>query len=168
MATKVDKATPAAPKGAAGVDDLDVLQPDREITVGGRKVVVREFRFFEGLRLRAAHKPFFDELFVLFNDAAAPPGFDDVALVLGAHQQAVADMVALSTDTDAGWVLGLGDQDGDALLVTWWLVNAGFFVRGLLRRAAQRRVAVSPSAGPASTTSSSPQATSAAPTTSDG
>jgi hypothetical protein len=167
MATKVDKATPAAAKAAVGVDDLDVLQPDRAITVAGRRITVREFRFFEGLRLRAQHAPFFDDLYALFTSAATPPGFEQVALVLGAHQGAVADMVALATDTEAEWVLGLGDADGDSLLVTWWLVNAGFFVRGLMRRAAQQRLAARPSDGPASTTSSSPQDTSEVPTSSD-
>lgn len=170
MARKVTKAggAPAAPKGAAGVNDVEILSPDQEITIDGRVVLVREYRFFEGLKLRARARPFFDDLYSLFVLAGPAPSFDDVSDLLGEHEAAVVDMVALSTGCEPEWIRGLDDQDGDTLLVTWWLVNAGFFIRRVMRRAAQERLAsASQSAGPASSTLLSQPDTSVPPTTSE-
>lgn len=168
MAEKVSKGkTPAAPKGAAGANDLDVLQPDREITIDGRLVTVREYRFWEGLKMRAAAKPFFDGLYALFDQASVAPSFDDVADLLGEHQDAVVSMVAQATGCEPAWIRELDDQDGDALMLTWWMVNAGFFIRRVMRRAAQARFAQgNQPAGPASTTPSSQPGTFEAPTSS--
>lgn len=169
MARKLEpQQSPAAPFGAAGANDLAVLQPDHEITIAGEVITVREYRFFEGLKLRAKAKPFFDDLYALFDQSAAAPSFDDVCDVLGRHEQAVVDMVAQASGCNEAWIRALDDQDGDALLLTWWLANAGFFIRRVMRRAAQARFAsASQSAGDGSSTSSSPADTSASPLTSE-
>lgn len=159
---------PAAPQGAAGANDLEILQPDRVVTIAGQVITVHEYRFFEGLRIRALSAGFFNDLYALFKVGGAAPSFDDVTDLLVDHEDAVVAMVAQASDCDPEWIRGLDDQDGDALMVAWWLTNAGFFIRRVMRRAAEAHLAKrpNPSAGPASSTSSSPPDTSAGPTTS--
>ncbi len=129
--------------------------------------MVREYRFFEGLQMHAQAKGFFEDLYAMFEQSSAAPSFDDVADLIGAHQDDVVKMVATSTGCEPEWILGLDDQDGDALMLTWWLANAGFFIRRVMRRAAAAQIApVNRSAGLESSTTSSPLDTSRPQTTS--
>lgn len=161
--TQADK---AAPKGAAEVNDLDTLNPDREIHIDGRVITLRQYRFFEGLDQRARNKPFFDDLYRMFEEHKAPPSFDDVLDVVALHPDAVIEMVVDSAGVEAAWVRELEEYDGERVMLAWWTANVGFFIRRVLRRAAAQRLA-SPSAGPASSTPSSPPDTSEPPPTSE-
>lgn len=154
MAKKVDKEKPnaSAEKHAAGSDDLEILQPDYTLVIGGQTVTVREYRFFEGLRLQRDEQAFFEDLYKLLSEAGSGPSFDDVLALIGDHNLSVAVMVAQSIDRDLEWVLALGEADGDALLLTWWQVNSSFFIRRVMRRALQKRLEANPSDGRASTT----------------
>lgn len=158
MARKVDSTAKQAPAAtpAAGADDLSILQPDGEIEIQGETIQVREYRFFDGLRLQQQHRAFFDALYDLLapaDPAAQAPTFDDVLALIGMHADSVQAMVALSIGKPAEWVGELSESDGDALLLTWWQVNSGFFVRRVMRRALQQRLEGSGSDGLGSTTS---------------
>ena len=159
MARRVDKpgTRKAAPKGAAAAsEDLQVMQPDGELVIQGRAITVREYRFFEGAKLQAQARPFFDGLYALFDRDGTAPSFDEIEALLGEHEDAVVRMVALASGCDADWIRELDDQDGNRLALTWWLVNSGFFIRRVLRRAAAARL----SPGVESSTPSSTPATS--------
>lgn len=167
MATKANgQQTKAAPKGAAGVNDLETLNPDREIHIDGRVITLRQYKFFEGLDQRTKNKPFFDDLYRMFEEHKGPPSFDDVLDVVALHQDAVISMVADSAGVEPAWVASLDELDGERVMLAWWTANVGFFIRRVLRRAAAQRLG-SPSAGPASSTPSSPPDTSEAPPTSE-
>lgn len=174
MASRLErKPTKPAPQGAGAVrgeekdDSLEILQPDLEIELGGVKIVVREYRFFEGLRLMAQAKPFFDDLYSTVARPGTAPSFDDITELLGKHEDIVPSLVALACDRDAAWVRALGQLDGELLLLTWWQANSSFFIRRVMRRALQARLEKAvPSAGDVSTTTSSPPITSAHPTSS--
>lgn len=160
MAKKIDRAelsAPSAPKAVEGADDLATLAPDGEITIAGEKIVVREYRFMEGLRLKVTARPFFDGLYdMLGGDQPRqddkPPSFEDVLALVVENEQIVAGMVATSVDRPLDWLEGLSEADGDALMLTWWSVNSGFFFRSVFRRAMQTRLAAKPHDGHASTT----------------
>jgi hypothetical protein len=156
MARKVTadgNGAPAAPKEAAGADDLQVLSPDVTLTIGDEQVTVHEYRFFEGLALRAQAQPFFDDLYTMLGyGAQPPPSFDDLEMVAANHMAVVMSLVALSVKRPVAWVSALGDADGSALFMTWWQVNSGFFIQRVMRRAMQERLNANPSAGHASTT----------------
>lgn len=155
MARKVDPKDDQAPaaKAAAGTDDLSILAPDDEITIGDETIKVREYRFFESLRLQSDEQPWFQALYHMLAEAKRPPTFDDVLELVGKHSDAVERMVALSTGRPVEWVQALGESDGDRLLLTWWQVNSDFFVRRVMRRALQKRLEGSGSDGLGSTTS---------------
>lgn len=152
MARKVDRDQAPAGKPAAGADDLAILQPDGRLTIAGEEITVREYRFFEGLRLQAEEKPFFDDLYALLAGGVTPT-FDGVLQIISEHSTSVISMVALSCDRTFEWVEGLGEADGDALLLTWWQVNSAFFIRRVMRRALLKRFeGQNPFDGHASTT----------------
>jgi hypothetical protein len=111
-------------------DDLNVLAPDREITVGGETVMVREYSFGEQLR----HGALLAEL----TEALRPVKSTDADFVnrllniLVEHQARMLDAIALSIGRDRAWIEALSGVEGEALALTWWQVNQGFFVRRLM------------------------------------
>ncbi|MDR1063027.1 MAG: hypothetical protein LBL48_03720 [Azoarcus sp.] len=115
-------------------DDLDVLAPERAIMVGGETVTVREYSFGEQLKhgallseLTGALRP---ALSHATSGGAQQPG--DLLDALAAHSDEVLAAIALSVDRPVEWVAALSGEDGEALALTWWGVNMGFFVRRLV------------------------------------
>lgn len=156
----------AAPQGAAVASDIAIMAPDTEVEIAGESLLVREYRFFDGLKLAAKHRAFIDALAALLS---SPSTFDDILAVLVEHEASTQEMVAASAGVSVEWLKQLREHDGDQLMLVWWEVNSGFFIRRAMRKAVQARLAAgSPSDGGASTTTSSPGATSEASTSSDG
>lgn len=148
MATKLGKSekakTTSAP-ASAGADDLEVLEPNAALPVGDRKVVVREYGFVEGLRVRAFMRPFTSDLVALFesgSDVLTEDVMDLIAqhlvLVRQAMAQSIADPGEDYRQEDITWINSLSDADGDILANTWWGVNGLFFVRQAVRRTAEK------------------------------
>ncbi|SIQ30950.1 DUF6631 family protein [Marinobacterium stanieri] len=139
-------------------DDLEVLNPERELTIQGEVITVREYGFVEGLKIRPIAQPFIESLNQVFK--AGDLSTEAVLMAVGEHVDAVLQLVAISADVELEWVHQLGDSDGQNLLMTWWGVNGPFFVRALQTRAitelmeAQRK-ANRHSDGPTSTPTSS-------------
>lgn len=138
MARKVDrnKKSPSAPP-ARGADDLAVMMPNLPITVAGRALVVREYGFDDGLRVRALMAPLTRDLGQMFTSGEEAL-VEDIMDLLGAHVDRVRQAIAISTGTDVAWVAALGDTDADLLLNAWWGVCGLFFVRQVMRRSAER------------------------------
>ncbi|UQY32654.1 hypothetical protein K8U54_12960 [Pseudomonas fulva] len=118
----------AASAADAGANDLEVLHPDRPVTIAGREVVVREYGFIEGQRLLPMLKPFLDDLkTLLVNDE--PLRIGDVQTFLGCHIDAITEAVAIAADVDQEWMASLNQDEGQTLLMIWWSVNGPFYVR---------------------------------------
>lgn len=122
------------PEQAGEARELEVLFPDREIRVAGQTVTVRELRFAEQLRHHHRLAPLAAAL------AEAEPtelgGLDSVNRIydlLAAHEEQVIALVAVCCDRDEEWVRELPAADGENLLLTWWGVNNGFFIRRVWR-----------------------------------
>ncbi|WP_223871540.1 DUF6631 family protein [Candidatus Dactylopiibacterium carminicum] len=128
-------------KAAAPADDLAVLFPDREITVAGVQLTVRELTFEEQVAHHAVLADLADALGAIPPDALQTESGVNVVLdVLAAHWEGVRGLVAISTGQPLDWIRALGGEDGENLALTWWAVNQGFFMRRLLRPALMRRV----------------------------
>lgn len=148
-------AAPESRSSSDGRDDLAILHPERVIRVAGREVTVREYGFVQGLRIQAAAAPIISAL------ADAAEGRFDVEAVLAilaAHPAELVALIAAATELAPAEIEALPDDEGQLLMLTWWTVNAGFFVRRVAMRVAPR-IAAAPSAGATSTPSSSPPAT---------
>lgn len=139
-----------------GEDDLAILYPDREVSIAGEKIVMREYGFVEGMRLHPLYAPMLHELAQI----AGRDGVDLSALqcVIGAHADDVSTLIATACDRDVAWVRGLNDADGQQLFLTWWLVNKDFFIRRIVQ-AVQVAAMQRASRGGASTPPSSPTIT---------
>jgi hypothetical protein len=141
----------------AGADDLEILHPEREATIAGRRLVVREYGFIEGLRLRPLMQSLLDDLHQLLEQGGDAFTLEAIESVLGTHTDEVIELMAIAADVEPNWVATLNDQDGMHLLHLWWTVNGPFFVRrSIARLQAERVAAASRTAGATSTPPSSP------------
>lgn len=139
---------------AEGADnELDVLHPEQTLQVGGRTVTVREYSFVEGLRIEAKVRPLVQGL-----DAMAAedgPAIDRLYALMAENHELVLELVAQACGQPLDWVRGLGDEDGQSLLMAWWSANARFFLRRLiLRRAAEQEQSRARDGAPSSPRSS--------------
>lgn len=123
---------PPKAKKAPGAD-LDVLHPNREAHIAGRKIVLREYGFVEGLRLRPLIRPFTDDLYTVFRQGTSP-GYEEILDIIGRHADTVLELAAVAADVEVEWVRKLSSADGDLLLLLWWGANSPFFIQNLLRR----------------------------------
>lgn len=114
-------------------DELTILHPEREVHVGGRKVVIREYGFIEGMRLRVKARPFIDALYAIMKDSV-DFGYEQVLDVLSQFNDDVLAMAAQAADVEKSWVEKLDPAEGDAFLLVWWAVNQDFFYQGVYRR----------------------------------
>lgn len=144
MARKVKPRTPAeAP------DDLLVLQPNRTLPIGERAVTVREIGFFESLSLH-------DPIAALVGDLVeqTEDGSIDLArlhLVCAKQPAATVALLAQACDQPAEWVQALPGAHGDLLLLTFWAINADFFLQRVLAALELKRaapVATGPASSP--------------------
>jgi hypothetical protein len=136
------------PRATAGSPhDLAVLQPNRTLPVGGRTVTVREIGFFESLSLH-------DPIAALVADLVeqTEDGSVDLARLHQVCAQQPAATVALlakASDQPPEWVRALPAAHGDLLLLTFWAVNADFFLQRVLAALELKRAAPA-ATGPAS------------------
>ena len=157
-------------------DELEVLFPDREVTVrdpdSGAPVTltVREYRFLEGLEATASARPLVAALAELVSDPDEDEGPDALAIeaALAAHAATWLELVARACGRDAAWLARLGDADGRALSEAMWAANGGFFLRRVVVQVTARTKAreESPCRSTACSTPSSVPATGAATSTS--
>lgn len=131
MATKIDQKKEANAIGQE-VSELEVLFPDREISIAGRTLVVRELRFSEQLKWQSL----LNEVAENFDQVNADDEnfFDHVLATLGAYADRLLDIVAICCDQSREWIDSLPANQGEELLFTWWAVNNHFFIRRLLRK----------------------------------
>lgn len=151
--------TPDAPAGASApppaaapaADEVAILMPDVPLVVGGRSLVMREYRFGESLEVASVAAPLIADIARTIADAA--PRYDQVRPLFARHRALVMQLVARAADVDPAWVSGLGRAEGELLVNTWFTVNCGFFVHeaAVLALEARRH-----EAAPAGHTSSSP------------
>lgn len=169
MATKKQgtiKAT-KSPKAAKPQEDLQVLSPDREITVAGKKVLVREYAFIEGLRIRAAAKPLIEDLQKLLEHDSRITDYIDI---IADHQALAIELMAISSGLTADEITALSDNDGLLLADVWWTVNGPFFMRAVWRKMDLEKMLKGRAGQTLSSTSSAPgtdTATSSTATQSD-
>lgn len=119
-------------------EELEILIPEREITVAGKTVTVREFSFMEGLRLAVVVSPMVSDMEALFSDSKAEVDVMTLQTLFANHSDALMKLMAVATSLDASVIEGLNDNDGQLLLMTFWAVNKGFFVNRLIMRRAVR------------------------------
>jgi hypothetical protein len=132
MARKIDNKPRSKQKNAAA-DEIDILHPERIATINGRQIVVREYGFIEGMRLRPLMQPFLDDLFQAMK-AGQPANYQQALDIIAAHIDAVIELAAVAADVETEWIKTLSDHDGQHLLMLWWGANCSFFMQRNLSR----------------------------------
>lgn len=141
MARRVKRAKPQT-------DELAILQPSRTLPLGDRSVRVRELGFFESLRLNESIAALVGDLVQLTDDGNVDLG--RLHRVCALHPDATVELLAQASDQSVGWVHSLNAAHGDLLLLTFWAVNADFFLQRLLSTLELQRQAQPETTGPAS------------------
>ena len=116
--------------------EIEVLFPERTLTIGAEPVVLREFSFLEGMRLNSVAAPLIAELAPLF-EAGGTASLTALIGVLCRHPEIVCELIAVAIDRSPDWLQrqALSDREGQFLLHQFWQVNRDFFIArlGLLR-----------------------------------
>lgn len=133
MATKTPK-TLKATKQLPKADDLEVLHPNVTLTIDKKTITVREYNFIEGLRVRAATKPFIDELYGIFEQSTLD--VDAYLHLIAVHIDLLLPHIAIAADVEPDFLDTLNTRDGEQLLSAWWIANGPFFLRALSERRA--------------------------------
>jgi len=116
--------------------DLQVLYPDREVTIAGEALTVREFRYREGLEVAVLARPFLFSLRALF--MAPDDEFTDEAFLalVEENPDVWLALVAKACGRDIEWVANLPNAEAMKLQNIFWEVNGPFFMRRLVWGAA--------------------------------
>lgn len=133
MARKIKRHAPPP------TDELAVLQPDRTLPIGGRTVTVRELGFFESLKLHDPIAALVGALVTLTDDGDVD--LDRLQRVCALHPDATIELLAQASDQPVEWVHSLNAAHGDLLLMTFWAVNADFFLQRVIAMVELRRAA---------------------------
>ncbi|ALN93807.1 hypothetical protein LG3211_4873 [Lysobacter gummosus] len=114
-----------------------MLQPNRVLPLGDRTVTVREIGFFESLRMHA-------QIAALVGDLVEQTDDGDIDLgrlhgVCAQHPEATVELLAQASDQSVEFVHSLSAAHGDLLLLTFWAVNADFFLQRVIAALELRR-----------------------------
>jgi hypothetical protein len=153
------KATAATSRAVdEGNDDLEVLNPNREITIAGIKVTIREYGFVEGLGVRARSSNFLNDLLAALSSTHQVV-LEEIVTLIEHHSETLLPEIALAANVDMEFIERISEREGETLILAWWVVNGPFFLARAVRmnRAALSKAAtVTARAGQTSTPNSSP------------
>ncbi|WP_027489386.1 DUF6631 family protein [Rhodanobacter sp. OR92] len=122
-----------------GADDIAILHPERQQTIAGVAVTMREYGFIEGVQLAEPVRHVVDALSdVAFSGELLTPHALRPAFTQ--HLDDVITLMAAASDQPEAWVRGLNDADGQALMLLWWVTNADFFVRRVIEAVTVRHM----------------------------
>lgn len=152
MAAKVEPGKPRRKPAAkpAGDDDLEVLHPERQVSIAGRELVMREYGFVEGLKLRPLYAPLIETLKPVLAEAELPD-LEQILDLLAEHAERLPQLMATACDQPLEWVTSLGHEAGHNLMLVWWGVNGPFFVRSAAGQLLSEKVREMRRAGATST-----------------
>lgn len=132
--------------------EIDILYPDRVLTLAGEQITVRELAFAQTLRLEAAMAPLIQAFVELPTEEAGESAAGQFAELFGAHAHAWIGFMALACGKPREWVEQLSDADGTTLSMTVWGVNSAFFTRRVLTQMVTRHAATTAVSGTANCT----------------
>ncbi len=115
-----------------GEQDLAILHPEREATIAGVPVVMREYSWAESLQ----HHQLVDALTDAMTGIALEGNFQDLdslRAAFGDNSTILFRLIAVVSGQPVEWISGLDATAGEELFLLWWGVNADFFLRRVLR-----------------------------------
>jgi hypothetical protein len=127
MARKVEKKAPVAAEVNSAAADIAALQPDASLTIAGRQITIREYGYFEGLKVAHQAAGFIADMHTMCADGDLR--FARVRRLFGVHEDVVVAIAAQAADVEPEWVRSLKAEDTETFMSTWFAVTVGFFVQ---------------------------------------
>jgi len=113
--------------------DLEILHPERMLTLGGESIEVREFSFLQEMDALPIARPIIRDLTKAFGSDESP-GFSAVEEIFYIHREAFLHLLELSTGKTIEWMSDLSGDEAQLLSMTFWSVNKRFFISRVVTR----------------------------------
>jgi len=108
-------------------NDLAVLFPERQLTVGGRQLTLREYSFKQSLQLNDQLQPLITAISALI-EGEQMPELSQVISVFAKEHDRLIELVAAAANCEVAFIESLSQQEGQQLLLLWWDINAPFLI----------------------------------------
>lgn len=102
------------------VNDLEILFPDRSVTIAERSITVREYSFVEGQRLLYLAEPFIREL---NKNYVGIPSFAQVKNIIFKYSYIICQLISRACELSIKDINDASIDEGIILYETWWEVN---------------------------------------------
>lgn len=114
-------------------NDLSVLMPDREITLAGETITVREYSFKDALTIGNDIDQFV-ALIVNEMNGTNKITINQADAIIFNNLELVYSLISTSIQKPISFIEALSYENGLQLLDWWWVVNSGFFMNAVTRK----------------------------------
>lgn len=121
-------------------NNLEVLMPNREITLAGETITVREYSFKDALTIGNEIDQFV-ALIVAEMNSTNTLSIEQADLIIMNNLELVYSLISTSIQKPITWIEALSYEDGLQLLDWWWVVNSGFFMNAVTRKIIRQNAA---------------------------
>lgn len=114
-------------------NDLAVLMPNREITLAGETITVREYSFKDALTIGREIDQF-AALIVNEMNGTNKITINQADAIIFNNLELVYSLISTSIQKPISFIETLSYENGLQLLDWWWVVNSGFFMNAVTRK----------------------------------
>lgn len=114
-------------------NDLNALMPNREITLGGEIITVREYSFKDALTIGNEIDQFV-ALIVNEMNGTNKITIEQADSIIMNNLELVYSLISTSIQKPISFIEALSYEDGLQLLDWWWVVNSRFFMNAVTRK----------------------------------
>lgn len=115
------------------VNELEVLNPDFTIEIGGQNITVREYGHVEWFRLLYRVEPLVALIAERLSSQKNVP-VEEVFLIFSEHMDAMLPCILQAADMTFEVFNTLKTEEIELLVIAWWRVNHHFFINRALSR----------------------------------
>lgn len=121
-------------------NNLAVLMPNREITLAGETITVREYSFKDALTIGNEIDQFV-VLIVAEMNSTNTLSIEQADTIIMNNLDLVYSLISTSIQKPVTWIEALSYENGLQLLDWWWVVNSGFFMNAVTRKIIRQNAA---------------------------
>ncbi|XKM14237.1 hypothetical protein RCS94_03470 [Orbaceae bacterium ac157xtp] len=121
-------------------NDLDILMPNREITIANEVITIREYSFKDALTIGAEIDQF-TALIVAAMNGTNKITIEQADAIFINNIELVNSLISVSINKPISFIESLDYEDGIQLLDWWWVVVSGFFMNAVTRKIIRQNAA---------------------------
>lgn len=121
-------------------NDLATLMPNREITLAGETIMVREYSFKDALTIGNEIDQFVT-LIVTEMNGTNKITIEQADSIIMNNLELVYSLISTSIQKPISFIEALSYEDGLQLLDWWWVVNSRFFMNAVTRKIIRQNAA---------------------------